>query len=269
MSTKAQGPFCPGCDKPAVGNFCQNCGTKLGGRFCNQCGGKVSGGAKFCNQCGNDVGSGGGGGGGARKAAAIAGVGSHHLAWWIAGGAMFVAIMILGINMVQPAGPGAPIGPAVGVPVAGSGTPPDLSQMTPIEAADRLFNRVMQAVSDGDSAQAQAFVPMAIGAYDLARPLNHDGLFHLSMLNRTAMNLEAALDNALEILEQDPDHLLALAAAAEAAIELGLGDEAEVHYQHIFEIYDTERTRALTEYDMHSAIVTVLKQDAERYLAGR
>jgi len=132
-----------------------------------------------------------------------------------------------------------------------------------------LFNRVMTAISVGDSAEAQAFVPMAIAAYELARPLDHDGLFHLSMLNRTAMNLEAALDNALEVLEEDPNHLLALAGAAEAAIELGLPDKAEEHYRRIVEIYDAERTRPLEEYDMHSRIVVVLKDDAERYLAGR
>lgn len=269
MSPKAQGPFCPDCDKPAIGNFCQNCGAKLGGRFCNQCGGKVSGGARFCNQCGNDVGDGGGSGGGARKAAVVAAFGGQNLAWWIAGAAMFVMIMFLGVSMVDPGGPPVPIAPATGAPAAGIGTPPDISQMAPIEAADRLFDRVMRTISAGDSAGAQAFLPMAIAAYDRARPLNHDGLFHLSMLNRTAMNLEAALDNALEVLEEDPDHLLALAAAAEAAIELGLGDEAEEHYRHILQIYDGERTRPLDEYDMHSRIVEVLKQDAERYLAGR
>ena len=89
------------------------------------------------------------------------------------------------------------------------------------------------------------------------------------MLNRTAMNLEAALDNALEVLEEDPNHLLALAAAAEVAIELGLPDEAEEHYRRIIDIYDTESTRPLEEYDMHAQIVVVLKDDAERYLAGR
>jgi tetratricopeptide (TPR) repeat protein len=141
--------------------------------------------------------------------------------------------------------------------------------MTPIDAATRLFDRVMRSISAGDSTGAQAFLPMAIAAYDIARPLDHDGLFHLSMLNRTAMNLEAALDNALEVLEEDPNHLLALAAAAEAAIELGLPQEAEQHYRRIYQIYDEESTRALEEYEAHSAILVALKDDAERYLAGR
>ncbi len=184
---------------------------------------------------------------------------------------MFVLIMVVGVRMVRPGPPAGPtLAPATsGAPAVGSGAPPDLSQMTPIEAATRLFNRVMTAVSAGDSVQAQSFVPMAIAAYERARPLDHDGLFHLSMLNRTAMNLEAALDNAVEILEEDPNHLLALAAAAEAHIELGELDQAEPHYRRILEIYDEEVTRPLEEYDMHSSIVTVLKRDAERFMAGR
>ena len=182
---------------------------------------------------------------------------------------MFVLIMFVGVSMVRPGGPAAPGGTPSAPGPAGTGSPPDLTTMTPIDAATRLFNRVMTAISVGDSTEAQAFVPMAIAAYELARPLDHDGLFHLSMLNRTAMNLEAALDNALEVLEEDPNHLLALAAAAEVAIELGLPAEAEEHYRRIVDIYDTESTRPLEEYDMHAQIVVVLKDDAERYLAGR
>ena len=256
MSPPAGGPFCPECSKPAIGNFCQNCGAKLGGRFCNQCGAKISSGAKFCNQCGTKAGAGAAGAVAPHRVAAAAAFGGQNLAWWIAGAAMFVLIMVLGVRMVRPA-------------AGTTGTPPDISQLTPIEAADRLFGRVMTAISEGDSAQAQAFMPMALAAYDRARPLNHDGLFHLSMLNRTANNLDAALDDALRVLEEDPNHLLALAAAAEAAIELGYDDEAEEHYRRILEIYDEESTRPLPEYDAHRRIVDVLKQDAERYLAGR
>lgn len=188
---------------------------------------------------------------------------------------MFVLIAAIGVSMVRP-GPGPAPG---GTPTGGGGTssvepgaggmPPDISQMTPIEAADRLFGRVMTSVSAGDSAQAQAFLPMAIAAYQRARPLDLDGLFHLSMLNRTAMNLEAALDNALEILERNPDHLLGLAAAAEAAIELGLEEEAATHYGHLREVYDEQVALQLDEYIAHAQIVEAIDEDAERYLAGR
>ena len=267
MSPAVKGPFCPECAKPSTGNFCQHCGAKLGGRFCTQCGNDVAGGASFCNECGSKLS--GGGGRDAHRGAAAAAIGGQNLPWWIAGGSMFVLIMFLGVSMVRPGGPAAPGSAPSGPAPAGAGSPPDLSTMTPIDAATRLFNRVMGAISVGDSTDAQAFVPMAIAAYERARPLDHDALFHLSMLNRTAMNLEAALDNAREVLEEDPNHLLALAAAAEVAIELGLPDEAEEHYRRIVDIYDTESARPLEEYDMHAQIVVVLKDDAERYLAGR
>ncbi len=290
---------CPSCGAAASGNFCQNCGTDLGGQFCNQCGEQLSAGSKFCGQCGAQLdpdalrrgsaqpagaslsggrpkgaghAQGSVGQSSERKEAAREVVGGQNLAWWIAGVAMFILILFVGNSMVRP-GPGPVPSTSGPVPAAGGaatgGVAPDISSMSPIEAADRLFNRVMQATSAGDSAQAQAFLPMAIAAYQRARPLTLDGIFHLSMLNRTAMNLEAALDNALEILEQDPNHLLGLAAAAEAAIELGELDEAEVHYRHLATIYDAEVQRALPEYDQHSLIVDVLKQDAERFLSGR
>lgn len=292
MSQEAKS-VCPDCGQAASGNFCQHCGASLGGRFCNQCGEALAAGAKFCAQCGAGVavpdgagvgaGAGAAGrsrGGGASRAGAGRSVTPAHkeavaevitgqnLPWWIAGAAMFVLILFVGFQMVRPGPPAAPTAgtsPAVGQ----AGTPPDISNMSPIEAATRLFNRVMQSVSAGDSAQAQAFVPMAIAAYERARPLDHDGLFHLSMLNRTAGNLEAGLDNAVEILDEDPNHLLALAAAAEASIELGELDEAARYYRRIAEIYDTESQRPLAEYGDHSLIIEVLKDDAERFLAGR
>ncbi|MDX1492463.1 MAG: hypothetical protein R3253_00210 [Longimicrobiales bacterium] len=270
--SKPNGPFCPECNKPATGNFCQHCGANLGGRFCNQCGGKVSAGAKFCNKCGAKVAA--PGSGGAHREAAASVFGGQNLAWWLAGGAMFALIVVVGVSMVRPGpppGPGevTPTGGAAPAPAAGGGVAPDISNMTPIEAADRLFNRVMSAISAGDSAQAQAFLPMAIGAYQRARPLNLDGLFHLSMLNRTAGNLEAALAQAYEIIDQEPDHLLGRAAAAQAAVELGEMEEAETHYRHILEVYDEQAPRDLEEYVSHSVIVGQLREDAEAFLAGR
>ena len=45
-----------------------------------------------------------------------------------------------------------------------SNRPPDLSKMTPREAADRLFNRVMSANERGDKDETSWFSPMAIQA---------------------------------------------------------------------------------------------------------
>ena len=260
MSKRGEGkPSCPECGQAATGNFCQHCGAKLGGRFCNQCGAKVVPNAQFCNQCGDKAGAGGG-----HRAAAAADVGGHNLRWWVAGIAMFGLIVVVGTQMV---GPGGRAAPAPVQPAAG--TPPDISSMTPIEAADRLYNRVMQAVSQGDSSEAQQFMPMAVGAYERARPLDQDGLFHLSMLQRTAGLLEQALASAEQILDRDPDHLLGVQAAAAATAELGRDVEAAGHYRHLVDVYAPQMERQLPEYLDHSGIIDNLLRVAEAFLAAR
>jgi hypothetical protein len=283
---------CPDCGQSATGNFCNHCGASLGGRFCNHCGGKLAAGAKFCSECGGKVGAstsagaparGSAGrapargpaagvpaGAGGHREAAREVVGGQNLPWWIAGGSMFVLILVVGLNMVRPgAGPVPNAGGGVATGAGTAGAPPDISQMTPLEAADRLFNRVMTSVSSGDSLAAQQFMPMAIAAYQRARPLSLDGLFHLSMLNRTAGNYEAALGDAVEILDQDPNHLLGLAAAAEASVGLGELDEAEGYYRKILEIFPSENGSGREEYQMHSSIMVQLEGQAEAFLAGR
>jgi tetratricopeptide (TPR) repeat protein len=251
---------CPECGKTATGNFCEHCGAKLGGRFCNQCGAELAAGAKLCNPWGEKV------------AAATATVGGQNLPWWIAGVAMFGLIVFVGVQAVTPAGPG-PAGaqPQPVAPFAGGGTgqPPDLSTMTPREAADRLFDRVMRSVSAGDSTQAQSFLPMALGAYERAMPLDNDGLFHLSLLNRVAGNLDEALADAQQILADDPDHVLGLLAAAEASVDLGNTDEAAGYYRHILDVLDSQIARGLPEYEAHETIMESARSDAEAFLAGR
>jgi hypothetical protein len=264
---------CAECGKTSTGNFCQHCGAKMGGRFCNQCGSEVAGGAKFCNQCGETVPGGGPRApveSGARREAVASVVGGQNLPWWIAGVAMFGLIVFAGVQMVTPGGPAAPAAASPAAPFAnGGGTPPDLSNMSPREAADRLFDRVMTAVSASDSIQAQSFLPMALGAYEMAQPLDHDGLFHLSLLNRVAGNLEDALANATQVLDIDPNHVLALAAAAEAAVEMGRTEDATTYYGHLLDVIEAEIERALPEYVAHSRILESVRADATAYLAGR
>ena len=257
---------CPKCGKAASGSFCQECGAKVGGHFCQECGGELSATAKYCNQCGNRILV------SEHRAAATATLGGKNLPWWIAGAAMLALIAALGIQMMQRGGPSIPpAGPVTGQSGGGAmtGSPPDLSTMTPVEAANRLFNRVMAAVTAGDSTEAQQFMPMAIGAYERARPLDNDGLFHLSMLQRTAMQLEAALETAEEILEDNSDHLLGLSAAAKAAAELGRGDIAAAYYERVLEVYESQIEQDIAEYMDHTPITDNLRTEAEAFLGGR
>ena len=272
---------CPECGKHASGNFCHHCGSTLGGKFCNQCGAEITGEGKFCNQCGATVPGGSGpsatggaksggarGGGASRGAAAAAGANST-LPWWVAGAAMFGLILVVGWNAVQP---GAPPVPGGGAPAGAASTSPqgttDISQMSPREAADRLFNRVMEAASAGDSTSAQGFMPMALQAYEMAQPLDMDGLFHVALLQVTAGQLDAALTTAQQMLETEANHILALGAAAAAAAEMGDAAQARAYHQQILDNYDVEAGRQLVEYQGHTNYLESARSEAQAFLAG-
>ena len=51
---------------------------------------------------------------------------------------------------------------------------PDISNLSPQERADRLYNRVMLLASQGKTDSVQFFAPMAITAYQMLSPLNID-----------------------------------------------------------------------------------------------
>lgn len=261
---------CPKCGSAASGNFCGNCGTSLKARHCTQCGASLQAGARFCTQCG--AGS-GGGGGASRKAAgsgAAAGAdggggsGDPNVAWWFAGGLLVLLILVVAWPILRP----DQVAPVPTQAPATGGALPDLNSMTPLEAANRLFDRVMQSAAAGDSTQVRQFVPMAIQAYEGARPLDVHGLFDLSTLQRTGGDFAGALATADEGLAVNPDHLLLLYAAAQAAEELGDGDTARAHYQHLLDVWDAEMASGNLDYQAHGDMLPSARADALAFTGG-
>lgn len=275
---------CPQCGAPSSGNFCARCGASLGDRACPACGVRARPGHRFCTSCGAALGGGapaarpaaGGAGGGGSAGGGSSSGGDGALGWWVAGLLMVALILFLLVPVLSPnrgrtdggaADAGQPAqGPMAGAP--GDASSVDLSSMTPRQAADRLFERVMRSVEGGDSTQAQNFLPMAIAAYERARPLNLDGLFHLSILQRTALDFQAALETAREGLEEEPDHVLLLSAAAEAAREMGDSATAREHFAHLLEVYDQEVSSDRQDYQAHGQLLPRLRDDAEAFLEG-
>jgi hypothetical protein len=212
-----------------------------------------------------------------RKEAVVATVGGSNAAWWAAGVAMFGLILVVGWTMTRPEGPavapgggapaGMPPGAGGGAPATGQSTL-DLSTMSPREAADRLFDRVMRTIAGGDTVGAVSFQPMAVQAYQAIEPLDLDGLFHQSLLENL-VDPTAALATAGRILELEPDHILGLGAAAEAA--LGSGDEARAAelYVQLVDVYGAESARPLVEYQGHTGLMTQYLSNAQAFLAGR
>ncbi len=252
---------CPECGSDATGRFCAECGAAIRKPECASCGEAVQVGASFCIYCGTPLRR-------RRPAAAGAGAGRRRVLW---GTGVFAGVLIVGAGywaLARDEPQGAPPAlPAAGLnPAAGS--PPDLSSMTPREAADRLYDRIMRAASAGDTAEALAFLPMALDAYDLVVPLDADGHYHVSLLHALGGDDEMAREAAEAALADAPSHLLLLGAAARAASELGDSDGANAYYARFMEAWDSEQARGLEEYSMHAIPLAEMREAAEARAGG-
>jgi hypothetical protein len=125
----------------------------------------------------------------------------------------------------------------------------------------------MAAREQNDMAEALQFAPMGIQAYQMAEPLDDDGLYHVAILQTTVSDYTAARQTAQRILDRNPNHLLALAAAAEAA--RGAGDMAAVRrlYERFLAAWESEIARPLPEYQDHARILPEYRQAALRATA--
>lgn len=260
---------CPTCGAPASGRFCSQCGTSLVQALeCAGCGNRIPEGGAFCNMCGRPVVAG-------RpttseppvvKAVSPSAPGSNagtNLPWIITG----VSLLVLAGVFIIPRF-GAPETPQSAPFVAAAPGDPaaiDLSSMTPREAADRLYNRVMEGVSVGDSVQARTFAPMAIAAYDRVDSLDADGLYHVAALHLVDGNAEAARETADRILAVTPEHLFGLFVAAQAEALIGNSEQAKVLYQRFLDNYSLELAATRQEYNDHAALLPVMRQEAEAW----
>jgi len=248
---------CPSCGKKASGRFCANCGTTLAAPVaCRGCGNMTPAGGRFCNMCGTPV-------AGVPDQGASSATGRSNVPWFIAGAAALIAAAaVIGPRVLgsdsAPAVAAAPSFPAPG----GGPAAVDLSSMSPREAADRLFNRVMENVSANDSVQARAFLPMALAAYERVGPLDLDGHYHVAILHLVNNDPVAARREADTILGQEPSHLLGLFTAAQSAEMLGDHAQAETFYRRFLESYDDEIVLGRPEYEEHAPVLPVMRSDA-------
>ena len=255
MTAPSSAAVCPACGASASGKFCSACGASLQPRSCARCRASLGAQARFCHRCGHPVG------------AETRAPGSERSAWIFAGmlSAVLVGIIVYNVVTREPA-PQIPnmanAGAAAGDTTARAGAAPDISQLTPRERFDRLFNRIMQAAEQGDTAQVQRFTPMALGAYAQLDTVDVDARYHAAVIRLQTGDVAGAHALADTILAQSPDHLfgyLVRGTAATLADDPGARTQAE---REFLRRYDREMAAGRQEYRDHAPVIEEFRKGA-------
>jgi len=269
--------ICATCSTPGTGRFCSNCGASLKPASCTDCGTELTPGARFCQNCGKPSGA---------QPVERTEVGqpsagrsvSNSLPWIVAAIALVTLLAFLAGNAFnsrrgssldapQNALPQAGLdgrGPTADAPAEGAVRGPDISQLSPQERADRLFNRVMLLNSQGKTDSVLFFAPMAISAYQMLSPMNSDQRYDLGRIAEVAGALPLARAQADTILLENPKHLLGLILASRiASLDKRTADQKGFD-SRLVSAYQAESARKLPEYDRHEDDIDNALAEARR-----
>jgi hypothetical protein len=128
---------------------------------------------------------------------------------------------------------------------------PDISQLTPAQRAERLYDRIMRENESGHPENVRTFLPMATAAYDAIAPLNLDQRYDLGRIGEVAGDTTLARAQADSILRERPTHLLGLILGAKAARMVGNEPQARQFDARLLSVAPRERSVQLPEYLLH------------------
>jgi hypothetical protein len=185
-------------------------------------------------------------------------------------------VLVAAIVLKVARGAPAPVAPDMANPGAGSsqttgpagagsatGAAPDISQMSPRERFDRLFNRIMAAAEQGDSTQVERFTPMALGAYAQLDSVDIDARYHAAVLKIQSGDLAGALALADTVQAESPGHLfgyLIRGTAAQARGDTAARARAE---RDFLAHYAAEMNARRVEYAEHRQALDEFKHQAD------
>ncbi|MDQ2665003.1 MAG: hypothetical protein M3Z05_03245 [Gemmatimonadota bacterium] len=144
---------------------------------------------------------------------------------------------------------GAP--PGTAVPTGAMPRAPDISQLSPEQRAERLYDRIMTEVEAGRTENVKTFMPMAIAAYEMLGPLNLDQRYDLGRIGEVGGDSTLARAQADTILATKPTHLLGLILKGKAARMEGNEARARDADTKLLAAEPTERSLGLKEYLLH------------------
>jgi hypothetical protein len=140
----------------------------------------------------------------------------------------------------------------------------DLSQLTPREAADRLFDRVMISREAGKLDTAAFFAPMALRAYAMLDDVDADARFHIGLLEIAAGDPTGAEAQADTLAQAVPTHLYASMLRADAARARGDTAAAERADQAFLRNYEAETAANRPEYAPHAPWLATYREGIGR-----
>jgi len=224
--------------------------------ICHACGAQLSATARFCHKCGAAV------------ATATPSGWRVGIPWALAGAALGALVAVVAMrssgspsrNDQSPPSPIAPFASGGG----GGVRPPDISQMSPEERANRLFNRVMILAEGGRQDSVQFFLPMALAAYSQLGALDPDARYHLGLLHLAGGDVAAALAQADTIQRTVPNHLFIYVLRAHAYQAQGNTAQEQRAYADFLRHEQAELALKRAEYDDHRESLTNFHTEALR-----
>jgi hypothetical protein len=168
-----------------------------------------------------------------------------------------------GTRAPTPATPPADAPFASGAP-AEAARAPDISNLSPRERADRLYDRVMRLSSEGKTDSVQFFAPMALSVYQSLGPLDADLRYDFGRVAEVSGAAGIARAQADSILAGDSNHLLGLVLGVRAAQLRGDSAAARTFSRRLLAAEPSESAKKLPEYQRHQGDILEALAEARR-----
>ncbi len=226
-------------------------------KYCTTCGAEIRATSKFCQRCGTPT------DGRARTPAGgpLLTKPQTVLPWIVAGIALLSLLAFIGGQNFRRSPSAAPSAIATtGAPTQGRA--PDISQMSPEERADRLFQRVMEYVTAGKSDSVQFFAPMAIQSQLALAPLDAHRRYDVGLLGLISGDPAMGRAQADTILAANSDHLLGLILAMRTAAMQRDTVARDRFAGQLQRVIDRERAKQRPEYVDHDPDITAGLREA-------
>lgn len=219
-------------------------------KTCPRCSQPVADGSRFCASCGAPL---------AQQPASPTNL--MRYAPWILTGVLGLVLVVLVARRGSPPPAEPPSRPGA-EPSASQGAPPDISNLTPAQRFERLYQRIITAAQSGDQATVTQFMPMATAAFGMLDTVTVDARYHMAMLELHVGDMNAAQAQADTIKKGDPDHLFSYVISAAVARWKKDDKARDAAYGEFMKRYDAQIATKKPEYTEHQSMLADVKKSA-------